>query len=239
MHGRHLPRYHDRRELWADGLVHVVGLALVVAGIVAMSIYLLPQADAALAAAAKIYLGCLLTVFTLSAVYNIWPQSLFKKSFSQNASVKTLSIKHLLRRFDHAAIYLLIAGTYTPFLVQAGEDTLWLLIFIWGTAAAGITLKLLFPERFEALSIVLYLLMGWSGVLMYGAIAQALSMRVMILIALGGVIYSVGVIFHLWRGLRYQNAIWHCFVLAGAACHYNAVMATMQAHAYPAMVTML
>jgi hemolysin III len=147
----------------------------------------------------------------LSAAYNMWPVS---------------AAKWFLRRFDHSAIYVLIAGTYTPFLAQIkiGLASAGLTIGIWSVAALGIVLKLLLPGRFERLSIVIFLLLGWSGVIAYDAAVSALPSSSLWLIAAGGALYSIGVVFHLWESLRFHNPIWHTFVLLAAVCHYIAVV---------------
>ena len=145
-----------------------------------------------------------------SAAYNLWPVS---------------RIKWLLRRFDHSAIYLLIAATYTPFIAQMKNGLLatTLLAGVWTVAAVGIVLKLALPGRFDRFSIVLYLALSWSGVAMYEVIA-ALPASTLWLLGAGGLLYSFGVVFHLWESLRFQNAIWHAFVVLAAACHYTAVI---------------
>jgi hemolysin III len=153
----------------------------------------------------------LVTALTVSAFYNLWPVS---------------PVKWMLRRFDHSAIYLLIAGTYTPFITQmkASMESLVLLVGMWLTCMGGIALKLGYPGRFERLSIVLYLLLGWSGVIAYDSVFGTLPYFTLWLLAAGGILYTVGVAFHLWESLRFQNAIWHAFVLIAAACHYGAVL---------------
>ena len=120
----------------------------------------------------------------------------------------------------------MIAGTYTAVSAQMNSDVapIGLLIGVWITAAIGIALKLLFPGRFDRLSLLLYLLLGWSGVLVLDPIAAALPGASLWLLAVGGIIYSIGVIFHRWESLRFQNAIWHGFVLVAACCHYCAIL---------------
>ncbi len=199
---------YDRAELWADGVIHVLGVVLALAGASAMLFYFLPDAPARTAISSGVYLTSLLTALGLSAVYNIWPAS---------------PTKWFLRRFDHSAIYLLIAGTYTPFAMHMGDRALPLLLFVWGVAILGILLKLFLPGRFDRLSILLYLALGWSGVMVYDTMVHALPPAVFWLIAAGGLVYSLGVIFHVWERLRFQNAIWHGFVVVGAALHYCAV----------------
>jgi hemolysin III len=133
--------------------------------------------------------------------------------------------KWILRRFDHSAIYLLIAATYTPFAVQLkGVLAFGLLAWVWSVAALGIVVKLLLPGRLDRLSVVFYLLLGWSGIVLAESITTALPVSALWLLAAGGLLYTAGVIFHVWRSLRFQNAIWHAFVLGAAACHYTAVL---------------
>ncbi|WP_374829031.1 PAQR family membrane homeostasis protein TrhA [Paenochrobactrum pullorum] len=199
---------YNRAELWADGVIHVLGVILGLIGAVALLIYTLPVLPVSKSMAIAIYALSLVLVLTMSALYNIWPVS---------------RVKWFLRRFDHAAIYVLIAGTYTPFLIQTGGQAPYLLSFVWGVALLGVSLKLMWPARFERLSIVLYLALGWSGILVYDTLFQVLSPTTLWLIAAGGVVYSLGVIFHVWERLRFQNAIWHGFVVSGAALHYCAV----------------
>ncbi|MFC4626372.1 hemolysin III family protein [Daeguia caeni] len=199
---------YDRAELWADGIIHVLGVALAIVGAIAMLGYFLPNQPVAVTVSSGVYLASLVLALAISATYNIWPVS---------------STKWFLRRFDHSAIYLLIAGTYTPFAMHMGERAMPLLLFVWGVAIFGILLKLFLPGRFDRLSILLYLALGWSGMMVYDTMIQSLPPSVFWLIAAGGAVYSLGVIFHVWERLRFQNAIWHGFVVVGAALHYCAV----------------
>lgn len=212
---RHAPRgvrwNYDRIELWADGAVHVIGVCfgLVAAtALITLASFYLP---AGRIVAVAVYALGLVAMLGISAAYNLLPVS---------------RIKWWLRRLDHSAIYLLIAGTYTPFIVAMppGLFTVGLLTGVWAVAALGIWLKIAYPGRFDRLSILLYLAMGWSGVMVYNTMVSSLSALVLVLIAAGGLMYSFGVIFHVWERLRFQNAIWHGFVLIGAACHYSAVL---------------
>jgi hemolysin III len=201
---------YDRTEILADAVVHGLG---VVAGLAA-TIVLVALAAGRVGpwelTSVVTYGGALLAMLVASALYNLWPVS---------------PVKWVLRRVDHSAIYLLIAGTYTAFISQmrVGLESIALLVAIWLTALAGSAVKLRFPGRFDRLSVFLYLVTGWSGVMAYEALA-ALPDSTVRLIVLGGVLYTVGIIFHAWRSLRFQNAIWHAFVLAAAACHYGALL---------------
>jgi hemolysin III len=199
---------YDIAELWADGVIHVVGVTFAVIGAITMTFFALRTDPPHLFIAALIYAVSLVATLGMSAVYNIWPVT---------------PTKWFLRRFDHAMIYLLIAGTYTPFVMKMGGQSWLLLAAIWAIAFIGMGLKLFLPGRFDRLSILLYLALGWSGVLIYDTMIASLSPAVIGLIAAGGIVYSLGVIFHVWRRLRFQNAIWHAFVLGGAMLHYGAV----------------
>ncbi len=202
---------YDRAEIIADGIVHAIGIALGIAGAIILLVIALHAAHHAEIAPVIIYIVGLLSMLGLSAAYNLWPIS---------------PRKWLLRRFDHSSIYLLIAATYTPFIwhMKSGFVPTALLIVVWMTAAAGIVLKLAWPERFDGLSIVLYLVLGWSGILAYGQVAEALQPLTLWLIIIGGALYSAGVPFHLWERLRFHTVIWHSFVLTAALCHYTAVL---------------
>jgi hemolysin III len=201
---------YDRAEIVADGIVHAIGVSLGLVGAVIL-LFIAHLAGGGAVLPVAVYAAGLLAVLGLSAAYNLWPVS---------------PVKWLLRRFDHAAIYLLIAATYTPFLAQpkAGFAGFGLLAFLWVTALLGATLKLAFPGRFDRCAIALYLLLGWSGIIGDRPLVAALPGPILWLLAAGGILYSGGVAFHLWEKLRFQNAIWHAFVVAAACCHYAAVL---------------
>jgi hemolysin III len=202
---------YDRAELIADGVVHGVG---VFCGLVAATVLVVLSAVYATAfeiVGVSVYVAGLLAMLVLSATYNLWPVS---------------RAKWILRRFDHSAIYVLIAATYTPVIMQVKDSILAvvLLVGVWCMAIVGVVLKLALPGRYDRVAVGLYLAMGWSGVMLYDAVATALPAMAMWFVVAGGVLYSFGVIFHAWQRLRFQNAIWHGFVLLGAACHYTAVL---------------
>jgi hemolysin III len=199
---------YDRAEVIADGIVHALGVALGIAGVLSLFVQVAAAHAPARTISALIYGAGLLTVLCLSAIYNLWPIS---------------RTKWVLRRFDHAAIFLLIACTYTPFLIHIADPAaFYLLVGIWVAACVGMILKLIYPARFERLSILLYLCLGWSGVLLYEQVMVSMSSVILWLLAVGGVLYSAGVLFHLWERLRFHKALWHAFVLAAAACHFCA-----------------
>lgn len=205
---------YDRAETVADAIVHILSIALAIGG-GAVLIVIAAHGTFAQFAAVAIYLAGLVAMVGFSAAYNLWPVSPFK---------------WWLRRFDHSAIYLLIAATYTAFILPLNGTTPGLLLaVIWTAALAGMVLKLVWPGRFDRTSIVLYLALGWSGMFAFGPVAAALAPVTLVLIAVGGILYSAGVVFHVWQSLRFQNAIWHGFVLSAALCHYAAVLTSLGA----------
>jgi hemolysin III len=222
---RHLPRprpdvpfagrfYYSRAERIADGVVHGVGI---VAALSAGSILLAFAAFHAAPGeyvAAVFYVLSLLTALSISLVYNQWPIS---------------PAKWVLRRLDHSAIYLLIAGTYTPFLVQLDDTSsvVAMIAIVWGMAAAGIVVKLAFPGRFDRIAIGFYILIGWSGAVYARPLMEALPASTLWFILAGGAVYTAGVVFHAWHSLRFQNAVWHGFVVVAAGLHLAAVMDTL------------
>jgi len=207
-------RPDSRGERIADGVVHIVGISLSLFAVGMLLGLVISASDPKSITAAAIYGTGMIAMFSFSASYNM---TLGGKA------------KAWLRRFDHSAIYLMIAGTYTPFTLVSlgGVIGYGLLALVWPVAAVGLTFKLIWPQKLERVSVAMYLALGWVGVLAAGAFVTAVPTTALVLLAVGGVLYSVGVIFHLWDSLPYQNAIWHGFVLAAAACHYGAVFQSL------------
>ncbi len=210
-------RPFSRAELVVDGAVHVFGLVVAIAaGSILLAFAILQTAPEA-APALVVYVSSLVAVLGVSLAYNLWPVS---------------PVKKLLARFDQAAIFLFIAGTYTPFLAVLGGTTAGILMttFVWGASLIGVALKLIVPERFGRLAIGLYLAIGWSGVLVFQSLAQTLPHSTLWLLLAGGITYSLGIVFHLWERLKFQNALWHVFVVTGASLHLWAVIDCMVIH---------
>lgn len=197
-------------EWRVDAVVHVLGVALGLAGCAALGALASSASPPVLASIAVYGIG-LLTMLGCSALYNIWGRD---------------HPRALWRRLDHAAIFVMIAATYTPFLTLAigGAWGTGLLIYVWLVAAAGVLLKLLHPGRIEKLSIAAYLLLGWTVVIIFDRLLAAVPTTAVTLLMAGGLIYSAGVVIYRWHGLPYHRAIWHVFVLLAAACHYFAVL---------------
>jgi hemolysin III len=202
-------REYSAAERIADGSIHVLGVVASLVAATALMIAALKLPPASIASLAVYGFG-LIAVFACSAAYHLTTQG---------------RLKALLRRFDHAAIYIKIAGTYTPFAVMMGNAAgLALLAVVWAITAFGATAKLLWPQRLVRTSYVLYLAQGWAIVLAFGPFASAVSDRVLLLLVVGGLTYTVGVVFHLWERLPYHNAIWHALVVAASACHFAAIV---------------
>lgn len=201
-------------ERVADAAVHALGVS---ASIIAASILLLiatSHAPPLSIVSLTVYGIGLIAVFAFSAGYHL---------------VRRPRLKAMLRRFDHAAIFVMIAGTYTPFALISigGRWGLALLAVVWGVAVLGVAWKLLLPGRFERVSTALYLAQGWVMVAALKPLIAAVSPLVFLLLAIGGVLYTVGVVFHVWRRLPYHNAIWHALVLIAAGFHYTAILAAV------------
>lgn len=210
-------RPYTQAEIIVDGVVHALGLLVAIgAGSVLLGYAILETAPEAVPAL-TVYIASLIAVLGVSMAYNIWPVS---------------PAKMLLARLDQAAIFLFIAGTYTPFLAVIGGTTVGTLMttFVWGASLVGVALKLIVPERFGRLAIVLYLAIGWSGILVFQALAQSLPSSTLWLLLAGGTTYSLGIVFHLWEKLKFQNALWHVFVVCGASLHLWAVIDCMVIH---------
>lgn len=202
---------YTRPERVADAIVHALGVTAAAIAAAVLLGFAIAAGSAERIVAAAIYGAGMLATFGFSAAYHACAAPLWKER---------------LRRCDHAAIYLMIAGTYTPLALVAigGTTGITLLAAVWSVAFAGLALKLGWPRRFERLSLVLYLALGWCGLFALGAIVDALPVPALVLLLVGGLLYTVGVGFHVWRGLKFQNAIWHGCVLSAAACHYAAVV---------------
>lgn len=211
--------WHPRRrfslaELIADGVVHGVGILFALGLGTVMIVFAAIGTARPELPAIIVYLVTLLTVLGVSLAFNLAPISGFKK---------------LMARLDQAAIFLFIAGTYTPFLAVLGGTPAanLLTMLVWSAALVGVALKLIVPERFGRLAIILYLAIGWSGVLVFQTLATVLPPPSFWLVIAGGITYSVGIVFHLWDRLKFQNVLWHVFVVAGSICHLWAVFHVM------------
>ncbi|MEJ0058776.1 MAG: hemolysin III family protein [Terricaulis sp.] len=207
----HSPHYPTRAERIADGWVHGVGVVLAgLAAIVLLGLSLW-RGGLSQASAITIYAVCLLIMLSVSAAYNM----------ADSGPKRTL-----LRRFDHAAIFLMIAGSYTPFTTQRFEGgwAIGMTIAVWALALFGAAGKIFLPGVSKKFWLALYVLLGWMVVIAIGPLSDTVSLAGRILLAVGGSIYTLGVAIYVWERLPFRRAIWHCFVLAAAGVHYAAVL---------------
>lgn len=195
----------------ANGITHGVGAGLSIAGLTLLVVLAVLYGDVWRIVSFSIYGSTLIIMYLASTLYH---------------SFQHPQAKRILRIIDHASIYLLIAGTYTPFLLVSMRGA-WgwtLLVLVWGLALLGVGFKALFTHRFQKLSPMAYILMGWLSVIVLKEALVSIPTGGLLLVAIGGVIYTMGVIFYVWKKLPYNHAIWHVFVLAASTCHYFAVL---------------
>jgi hemolysin III len=202
--------HYPLSEEIAHAITHGVGLALSLAGLAALVVAASLRGDAWHLAGASVFGVALVLLYAASTLYHSLPRGRAKEVF---------------RRLDHAAIFLLIAGTWTPFALGPLRGT-WgwsLLALVWGLAALGIVLVTAIPRRARRVSLVLQLAMGWLAVLALEPLARSLHADGLALLVAGGLAYSLGVVFYAWRSLPFGHAVWHLFVLAGSALHFSCV----------------
>jgi hemolysin III len=204
-------RQYRASELAADRIIHIMGILAGLVGAAIMMGIAADIVDRSTLSATLVYSVCLLTMLGCSAAYNL---------------ASSASRREFLRQLDHAAIFLMIAGTYTPFTTCRlhGVWAIGMTAAVWTGALTGAVIKLICPSRIERVSIVAYLGLGW--IILAGARPMLGSVDVWtaVLIGVGGVLYSIGAGFHLWRTLPFHKAIWHSLVLVAASCHYAAVL---------------
>jgi len=210
-HPRLFKRPYSPAELIADGFVHAVAI---VGGLIAFAVLfvrVVSQGGVADALAMAVYAAGFFLLFGFSCAYNMTPPS---------------HAKWLLRRLDHASIYLMISGTYTALLSQLPDRRLaWTLAaVVWTVALGGVALKLLLPGRLDRAAIFIYLALGWVAIVAVKQLNAALPPQTLILILVGGLFYSVGVLFYRWENLKFQNAIWHAFVTVAAGFQYAGIV---------------
>lgn len=198
-----------------NSITHGIGTILSIGALVILVILAMMKGNAWHVVSYTIYGSTLVLLYLSSTLYH---------SFSKE------NLKNLFARFDHAAIFLLIAGTYTPFLLTVLRGTLGWTLFgiIWGVAIAGVVVRSIYLTRFRKLMVALYLAMGWMFVVAVGPMIRNLPQTSIIFLFLGGIFYSAGVIFYMWRNLKYGHGIWHLFVLAGSIMHFFAVVYSLQ-----------
>lgn len=208
-----LPNLHypTRLEKVVDGWVHGVAAVLLTFAVGAALGLAIWQGGLGMASAVAVYGVCVMTMIGCSMAYNM---------------TETPARKALLRRFDHAAIFLMIAGTYTPFTTLR-FDGVWAIsmtTIVWALALIGAAGKLFLPGIGKKVWIAFYVLLGWLVVAALGPMLEGVPLAGLILLAVGGALYTIGIPFYVWEKLPFRRAIWHVFVMAAAAVHYAAVL---------------
>lgn len=194
----------------ANALTHGIGALLGVAALTMMIVMSVKHSDSARVISSVIYGSSLILLYLSSTLYH---------------SLQSPRLKNLFQILDHCAIYILIAGTYTPFMLVSLKDT-WgylLLIVIWSLALFGIIFKAFFRDRFARVSLFTYLAMGWLCILVGGEMLTKIPAGGLLFLLAGGLTYSIGTVFFMMNRIPYNHAIWHLFVLGGSVCHFVAI----------------
>lgn len=207
-------RSYSTGEEIVNSITHGIGALLSVTGLVFLVVLASQHGDVRHIVGFSVFGTALVLLYTASTLYHSLTHPTAKKVF---------------KILDHSAIFLLIAGSYTPFmLVSLGGTLGWTILgIVWALAVLGIVMKSVFIGRFKRISLVVYLGMGWLCVFALRPMLEQVPGVILILILLGGLCYTVGVVFYVWRKLPFNHAVWHLFVLAGSACHYFAVLHTL------------
>ncbi|MBT3389831.1 MAG: hemolysin III family protein [Chloroflexi bacterium] len=204
-------RFFTIGEEIAHSITHGIGAGMSIVGLVILVVLAAKYGDVYQIVSFSIYGATLIILYLASTLYHGFQHP---------------RIKQILQVIDHAAIFLLIAGTYTPFLLVGVRGT-WgwtLLVIVWGLALLGVSFRAIFVNRYEKLAVLAYVLMGWLGVVAFKEMIASIPLGGIIWIAIGGVVYTIGVIFYALRKIPYMHTIWHLFVLGGSICHYLGVL---------------
>jgi len=201
----------SRRVEFANSLTHGLGTVLAMAALVIMVVLAAMKGTARHVVGVSIFGACLVLLYATSTVYH---------------ALRDPRVKSLFHILDHAAIFLLIAGTYTPYCLATLRGTWGWSLFgvVWGLALVGVTLKAIFGPRLRWLSTLVYIAMGWIVLVALKPLAVSLPAGGLVTLFGGGVFYTAGVVFYAWKRLLYHHAIWHLFVILGSACHVVSVL---------------
>ena len=195
----------------ANTLTHGIGLALSVAGLVVLVLMAVAKGHLIHIVSCSVYGSSLVVLYLASTLYH---------------SMKTPRVKQVFRILDHSAIFVLIAGSYTPFLLVNMRGAWGWSLFgvVWGLALIGIVIKIFFIQRLPALSVLLYVAMGWLVIVAIKPLLASLPPAGILLLVAGGISYTGGLVFYAWQRLPYHHAYWHLAVMGGSLCHYLAVV---------------
>ncbi|ERI11694.1 hemolysin-3 [Aneurinibacillus aneurinilyticus ATCC 12856] len=199
-----------KKEEVANAIIHGIGAVLSVIALITLIIAASESGTAWHVTSFTIYGVTMLLLYVSSTLVHSFPQG---------------RVKDIFEICDHASIYLFIAGTYTPFLFLVVKGALGWTLFgiVWGMALVGVVFKLFFTKKFLYLSTVLYIIMGWLIVFAWKPLVMSLAPGGLVLLVIGGVLYTVGAVFYVWRMFPFHHAVWHVFVLAGTVVHFFGV----------------
>ncbi|WP_042346833.1 PAQR family membrane homeostasis protein TrhA [Bacillus massiliigorillae] len=202
---------YTKKEEIVNAITHGIGVLLSIAALVFLVIYAAKYGTAWHVTSFSIYGATMILLYVSSTLVHSFPEG---------------KVKDIFEIFDHSAIYLFIAGTYTPFMLVVLNGALgWtLLSIVWAIAIGGVVFKSFFVKKFMVISTVLYVVMGWLIVIAWNPLVETLPAAGIQLLVAGGILYTVGAVFYVWRGFLFHHAVWHLFVLAGSAAHFFAVL---------------
>ncbi|WP_123039268.1 PAQR family membrane homeostasis protein TrhA [Cohnella candidum] len=202
---------YTKREEVANAVTHGIGTALSIAGLVILIVFAALKGTAWHVVSFTIYGVTMVLLYTASTLVHSFPEG---------------KVKDLFETFDHSCIYLFIAGTYTPILLTALRSPLGWSLFgvVWGLAIGGVVFKAFFTKKFLVLSTLFYVAMGWLIVFAWKPLLTLLEPGGLWLLIAGGLLYTFGAVFYVWRGFPHHHAVWHLFVLAGSICHFFAIL---------------
>ncbi|MGE7781664.1 PAQR family membrane homeostasis protein TrhA [Peribacillus sp. NPDC097264] len=202
---------YTKKEEVFNAITHGIGVLLSIAALVLLIIFSAQQGSASLIVISIIYGVSMLLLYVASTLVHSFPEG---------------KLKDLFEIFDHSAIYIFIAGTYTPIMLLVIQGALgWTLLgVVWGVAVVGVIFKAFFVKKFLYLSTILYIAMGWMIVLAWGPLTNTMPAAGIQLLIAGGLLYTFGAIFYVWRGFPFHHAVWHLFVLAGSVAHFFVVL---------------
>ena len=195
----------------ANSITHGIGTLLSIAGLVILIVFAALYGNAWHVVSFSIFGSTLIILYLASTLYHSFPK---------------LSAKNILKRLDHSAIFILIAGSYTPFMLTNIRGAWGWSLFgvIWALAITGVVFKSIFIFRFQKLSVLIYIFMGWLCLVAFKEIVIHVPPFSLLLLIIGGVSYTIGTIFYAWRKLPYNHTVWHIFVLCGSLFHYFSVL---------------
>jgi hemolysin III len=206
-----MSKFYTKGEEIANAVTHGVGTLLAISALVLLIVFSAKFGNVWYVVSYTIYGSCLVILYLFSTLYHSIPNDKAKK---------------VLRIFDHASIYLLIAGTYTPFALTILRNHGGWIIFgvVWGAAIIGITIKVFFTGKFQVVSTIMYVIMGWLIVFYLKTIIVYLPTTGLVLLVVGGIVYTLGSVLFLFDKIAYNHSVWHLFVLAGSTCHFLCIL---------------